>query len=413
MPPKQRGPKGKRVGVFDPRILKLLTFLTRKQAWLSPPEVARAFRPDGRAISVMTLYRWFAMLEDRAGFSYFPYPRMNELDLAEVYVRIRGPRTPAVLGVVPFGHSFLAEVGLDGRPFLSQEFWIPGPDRRAFEEYWKAAVDLHLVEQADLIPVRNTHYVFSPFHEILREDGRAEFRGEVNNEHFERLLRHHLREPYEVQLSPRIAAAPLIIPIVLEHLWRHWSSKRVWAAVRAKREADVREFGKGRGSKSLLKPGAALQLLQRQWREFLVRFDDLFLQPVVLLPPGLLPNCEILSFTLRPGGTDRVLELVMRASKHSITTAVMPETGPDGRCRIWCNAPSGRLPGLLRLMHEYHQGPEPPVFGVVDLEATGRLARADFCGFDWRSFDPKGFRWRFDGEAYLERLKDLAGPHRA
>ncbi|HLF06062.1 MAG TPA: hypothetical protein VI893_02615 [Thermoplasmata archaeon] len=407
---KDRGPKGKRVGVFDPRILKLLTFLTRKQAWLSPPEVARAFRPDGRAVSVMTLYRWFAMLEDRAGFSYFPYPRMNELDLADVYVRIRGPRTPVVLGVVPFGHSFLAEVGLDGRPFLSQEFWIPGPGRKAFEEYWKTAVDLHLVEQADLIALRNPHYVFSPFHETIREDGWVEISSRVDNDHFERLLRQRLREPHEVRLSPRIAAAPLIIPIVLEHLWRHWSSKRVWDAVRAKRASDVRAFAKGRGSKSLSKPGAALQVLQREWREFLERFDDFFLQPVVLVPPGLLLNCQTLSFSLRPGGTERVLELAMRASRYSLTTAVMPETGPNGGCRIWCNAPSSRLSGLLRLMHEYHQGRETPVFGVVDLDATGRLARPDFCGFDWRSFDPKTLRWRFDGESYVERLKGLVTP---
>ena len=358
-------------------------------------------------MSVMTLYRWYAMLEDKAGFSYFPHPRMNELDLAEVYVQVRGARTPAVLAAVPFGHSFLAEVGLDGRPFLSQEFWIPGRGRKAFEEYWRAAVDLKVVEQADLMTVRNTHYVFSPFHEIIREDGSTEIRGKVDNEHFERLLRRHLLEPYEVQLSPRIAAAPLIVPIVLEHLWRHWSSKKIWTAVRAKREADIREYAKGLDAKDLRKPGTALQLLQRQWREFLERFDEHFLQPVVFWPPGLLSNCQILSFTLRPGGTERIVELAMHASRGAVTTAVMPETDPNGRCRIWCNAPSTRLPHLLRLMHEYHQGAEPPVFGIVDLDATSKLARPDFLGFDWRSFDPKGLQWRFEGEAYLERLKDL------
>ena len=125
-------------------------------------------------------------------------------------------------------------------------------------------------------------------------------------------------------------------------------------------------------------------------------------------PPGLLPNCQVLSFTLRPGGTDRIVELAMQASRNAVTTAVMPATDPNGQCRIWCNAPSTRLPQLLRLMHEYHQGgAEPPVFGVVDLDATSKLARPDFLGFDWRSFDPKVLRWRFEGEAYLERLKRL------
>ncbi len=400
------------MGIFDPRILHLLTFLTRRQAWLSPPEVARTYKLDGRAVSVMTLYRWYAMLEDKAGFSYFPYPRMNELDLAEVYVRIRGPRTPAVLGAVPFGYSFLAEVGLDGRPFLSQEFWIPSPDRKAFDDFWKTAVDLRLVEQAEIMPVRNPHYVFSPFHEVIREDGTVEVRSKIDNEHFERLLRHHLRQPHQVRLSPRIAAAPLIVPIVLEHLWRHWSSKRIWAAVRAKRTADIREYAKGMDARDLRSPGAALQLLHRQWREFLERFDEHFLQPVVFWPPGLLPNCQIFSFTLRPGGPDRIVELAMRASRNAVITAVMPETDLNRQCRIWCNAPSTRLPHLLRLMHEYHQGAEAPVFGVVDLDATSKLARPDFLGFDWRGFDPKALHWRFEGDTYVEHLKHLV-THRA
>ena len=58
-------------------------------------------------------------------------------------------------------------------------------------------------------------------------------------------------------------------------------------------------------------------------------------------------------------------------------------------------------------MKEYNRGPEPPVFGIIDLKATRGLAQPEFCGFDWRSFDPKDLSWRFEGEKYVERLKGI------
>jgi hypothetical protein len=332
---------------------------------------------------------------------------MNLLGLADVYVRVRGPRVPAVLGVVPFGHTFLVEVGLDGQPFLSQGFWIPGSQLNAFREYWSTAKDLGLVDQAEVLPVRNTHFLFSPFHEIIHADGWAEIGGEVDNAHFEPLLRRHLAEPFEVKMSGRIATTPLVIPAILEHMWRHTSSRGVWQAIREKGEAHLRDYRKATMARTLEKPGAALRLLQRQWQGLLDHFEEVFLQPVVFWPPGLVRNGPLLSFTVRPGGAERTATLALRASEHSIVTAVMPQAGPDGGCRIWCTAPGDRIPALLRLMREFHRGPEPPVFGHADLDATRQLARPEFCGFDWRSFDPVALDWRFEGERYVERLKNI------
>jgi len=87
--------------VFDPRVLQLLTFLTRTQAWLTPPEIAKAFRIDRKALAVATLHRWFAALEETAGLVYFPYPWMNRLGLLEVQVRVFGLRSPRHRAVLP------------------------------------------------------------------------------------------------------------------------------------------------------------------------------------------------------------------------------------------------------------------------------------------------------------------------
>jgi hypothetical protein len=396
------------VHLFSPRILQLLSFLTRKQAWLSPPEIAESFRLDGDPVSVMTIYRWFSLLREQVGLTYFPYPRMNQLDLADVYVRIRSPRSPAILAGIPFGHSFLVEVGLDGHPFLSQGYWVPGPEINAFEEYWKAAMDLDLVEEVEILPARNTHFIFSPFHDVMREDGSARIAGDLDNEHFENLVRRHMKESFEVRLSERIASAPIMVPLLSEHLWRHCSSRQVWQSIRAKGEEEIADYVKGAVKKSLKKPGAALRLLQQHWRGLMQEFDEVFLQPVVFFPPGLIRNCPLVSLRVNSGSTERMMDLAVKASKRAVLTSLMPDVGKEGKCRVWCNPPSEELPSILRLMKEYNRGPEPPIFGVIDVKATRELAQPEFCGFDWRAFDPVNLNWRFDGEEYVERLKEIS-----
>ena len=396
--------------MLEPRVLRLLTFLTRRQAWLSPPEIARAFRGEGEPISGRTLFRWFGDLEEELGLAYFPHPRMNLLGLADVHVSVRGLRNPAVLSTVPWANSFWVQIGLDGQPFLSQDYWIPGPDLKAFQEYWAAAKDLRLVRDADLMPVRNTHFVFSPFHEVVTEDGLVDIRGEVDNEYFAGLLRPHLRERYEVRVGERIAASPLVVPIVLEHLWRHCSSRQVWDAIRLKGEAYIQEHARGPQAKALSKEGAALKLIQDQWADLLRHFNEVFLQPVVFWPPGILRNAALVSFIVRAESDDRLVDFAMRVSEHSVVTAVMPEAGRAGVCRIWCNPPSDHLPAVLRLLGDHHKGAQPPVVGVMDLHATRKAMHPSFCGFDWQSFDVGTSAWRFDGEAYVERLKALKPP---
>jgi len=244
------------------------------------------------------------------------------------------------------------------------------------------------------------------------KDGLVDIREEVDNEHFANLLRTHLKERYDVRVGERIAGSPLLVPLVLEHLWRHCSSRQVWEAIRAKGEPYFLRYARGPYAKALRKEGAALKLLQEQWTGLLQHFDDVFLQPVVFWPPGLLRNASLLSFTLRADSDERIVDLAQRASQRSVVTAVMPEAGSGGLCRMWCNPPNDQLPAVLRLVGDYHRGPKPPLVGVADLYATRRATHPGFLGFDWQSFDVETFSWRFDGEAYVERLKAMKIPGR-
>ena len=392
---------------YDPRVLRLLSFLTRTQAWLTPPEIAKTFRIDGRPIGVATLYRWFAALEDATGLAYFPYPRMNVLGLQEVTVRIFGLRSPEVLSTVPFSHAFLVELGFDGEAHVSQDYWIPGPALKTFEEYWRSAVDLDLVKKVDILPARNTHFLFSRFESVVRPNGWVEMGEGGDTRYFADLLRRHLQEPFDTRLAEWITETPLLVPLILEHLWGHYSSRHVWQHIQAKGESPLERFRKGLPAKTLRKKGATLRLMQRQWKMLLRRFDSAFLQPVVFLPPQQFPNCILLSLHAQTGSTDRIVELGHGVARHSLVTAVMPELGWGGRCKVWSMTPLANLPSLLRLSQEHRANAEGPSLALSDLEASRRLVEPAFCRFDWSSFDPTALAWTFDGEGHLERLKDM------
>jgi len=393
--------------LYDPPLLQLLSYLTRRQAWLLPRDIAAGFRLEGKALTPRTVQRWFAFLRAHGGFVYYPYPKANLLGLQDVLVRVHGARNPAIFGVLPFASSFNVEVGLgDGRSFVSQSYWVPGPALRAFEEYWETARDLGLLERVDLLRSRNTHTIFSPFHEVITADGRAEVRQPVDNAYFASLIRRNLKEKFEVRLHERIAASPLVIPIVIEHIWGHYSSQHVMDAIRSAGEDHIRKYGRKVLRAAIERPGAALHLVQQQWSRLLEDFEEVFLQPRVFFAWPSLRESAFLSFLIRTD-SERMVEAAMRASQRSIVTALNPGVGPEGWCHVRCFLPTSQILPVLKVVEEFHRGKEPPVTALQDREATLALFQPTYCRVDWRLFDPEGLSWRFDGERYLTVLKGL------
>ena len=394
----------------DPRLMKLLTFLTRRQAWLSPLEVSRTFQLDGKMVTSRTVHRWFGFLREKGGFVYYPYPRASVLGLQDVLVRVRGARNDAVFGGLPFGSSFNVELLLaDGQPFVTQGYWVPGSDVDAFQDYWRAARDLGLVAEVELFQSRNSHFVYSPFHEVTTPDGSAVLHGSVDNRYFEALLRRNLQRRFDVRVGERIAESPLVIPLVLEHIWTHFSSEQVWQAIREKGEAPIRAYGGASFARKIERPGAALRLLQEQWSALLTDFDAIFLQPRVFFHLYALRNLTIVSMMIRTGSLDRMVEAACRASERSIVTTLKPGVGYEERCLISCIAPGDQLVSLLELVRTFHRGREPPVVAIQDLKATSAMFQPAYCKVDWRLFDPVDLSWRFEGERYVEQLKALKG----
>lgn len=404
---KARGAGGTHVQLYDPQLMRLLSFLTRKQGWLLPKDVAASFRIDGNPVSSRTIQRWFAFLREHGGFVYYPYPKSNELGLQDVLVRVRGIRNPAILGVLPFAASFNVEVGLgDGRPFVSQAYWVPGDALRDFEEYWETARDLGLLDGVDLLRSKNTHVIYAPFHEVVTPDGFARIADPMDNAHFAALIRRNLREKFEVRLSERYRESPLVIPIVIEHIWRHYSSQHVWQAIRAAGDEHIMKYGRAVLKKAFERPGSALRLVQQQWAALVAHFDEVFLQPRVLFDWPSLRNGTFMSFLIRTD-TERMLEAAVRTSERAVFTALNPGVGPEGMCHVRCFVPNDQYLHVLRVVEEFHRGREPPAIAIQDREATMKLFQPTFCKVDWRLFDPATHTWAFHGEEYVEALKNL------
>ncbi len=388
--------------------MKLLSFLTRRQAWLSPSEISKDFTLDGGKISPRTVQRWFRILRETGGLVYYPYPRANVLGLSDVLVTVHGLRNPAVLGILPFGASFSVEVGLDkGESFVRQGYWVPATAMREFGQFWKVAGDLDLLTNVEVYTSRNTHFIFSPFEDVTREDGAAIWSRPADNAYFKTLIRRQFLEPFEVRIGELISAAPLIVPLVLERLWEHYSSRQVWQAIEQRGMIRVLAHAKGLRARDLRKPGAALHLLQQQWDHLMQHFEDAFVQPRVYFDWPSLRNSAFLSVMMRAASSEAMLEGVCRMSERSIITTLRPSIKLDGRCYASCFLPSDQLAPVARIIGEYHSGDSPPLVTIQDRAATLEMFQPSFCKLDWSLFDPSHLSWNFGGDAYLERLKAL------
>lgn len=393
---------------WDPRLLPLFTFLTRHQAWYSLEEIGRLYRPGGERVSSRTIKRWFTWLRDHGGFVYYPYPRANRLGLQDVLVRARGVKNLDVFSLLPFASSFAVEIGLgDTEPFVSQGYWVPGTAMEDFRAYWRAACDLELLSRVELFPSRNTHYIYSPFERTILPGGLVELAGEVDNEPFRALIRAHMRERWEVRILGSLAESPLLIPIVVERIWSYYSSRQVWEEIRNTGETRILDYGRKKVAKMIERPGAAVQVLHRHWRQVLSRFDDVFLQPRIGLDWMALQKSVFVSAVLRAGSTEEAISAAIEASRLSVYTAFRPSLESEGLCHLSSLIPADRLVALVGVVRRHHRGLDPAFVAVQDREATIAEFRPAFCRLDWRLFDPVELRWGFDGDGYVRRLEQL------
>jgi len=389
--------------------MQLMTSLTRRQGWLSAGEISEGLRGKGNRATARTVRRWFSFLREAGGFVYYPYPKANLLGLQDVLVWAREVKDPRIFGLLPFGASFNVEVDLatPGR-VVSQGYWIPAEAMKAFRAFWRTAEDLGLASKVEIFPARNTHYFYSPFEDIVRPDGFAVFDHPADNRHFADLARRNLRGPFEVKLGERYASSPLIIPIVVEHIWEHISSRQVWEAIREKGEASIQRYAHGRLARKFDRPGVGLHLLQQEWSALLEDFDTHFLQPRVFFNWPLLRGAQFVSIVLRAGGTERMIEAALAVSRFSLSTALKPGVEPEERCHLLCFVPSDQILSIVRVAREFHKGPGTPMISLQDREATLDLFESHFCRVDWRQFDPETLRWNFPVAQALKALRSLA-----
>ncbi len=396
------------VELFDRRLMTLLTFLTRRQAWLSSPEISDMFKLDEGKISARTIHRWFSLLREKGGFVYYPYPKASAMGLSDVLLTVHGLRNPAVLGILPFASSFNVEVGLDkAESFVRQGYWVPTNAMREFREYWNTARDLDLIEDVEIFASRNTHFIFSPFQDMITEDGLAVWTHLADNSYFKKLIERSLREPFEVKMAESISDAPLIVPLVLERIWEFYSSRQVWEAIEKRGLARVLAHEKGLGARDLRKPGAALHLLQEQWAELMRHFEDVFVQPRVFFDWPSLRNSNFLTVMMRAASPQSMLEAVTRISERSIYTSLKPSVELDGQCHLNCFLPSDQMASVARIIGEYHKDDTPPLVTIQDRAATLELFQPSFCKLDWSLFEPTKLSWIFRGDDYAKRLKTL------
>lgn len=375
---------------------------------MSPVEISNEFRLDRSRVSARTLHRWFSVIREKGGLVYYPYPRANALGLADVLLTIHGLHDPRVLSIVPFAASFNVETSLDrGEPLVRQGYWVPANAMAEFREFWRTAHDLGLIGEFEIYPSRNTHFIFSRFEDVTTEQGSAVWSHPSDNSYFKSLIERDFREPFEVRLGRLMIDAPLMIPLVVEHIWEHYSSRQVWQAIGQRDLSQAWKYAKGLRPRDPRKPGAALHLLQDQWEHLMQNFEEVFIQPRVFFNWPILKNSTFLSAMMRAPSSKAMVEAVVRMSERSIVTGLKPSVELDGACHVSCFLPSDQLAHVARIIGGCHSSNTPPIIAVQDRAATLELFQPSFCKLDWNYFDPSSLSWTFDGQKYQERVKRL------
>src|SRR3989454_2705357 len=194
------------------------------------------------------------------------------------------------------------------------------------------------------------------------------------------------RDPFEVKLSKLLAETPLLIPLVVEHIWAYYSSRQVWQAIGEKDLSSVWRYAKGLRARDLRKPGGALHVLQAEWDNLLQNFEEVFVQPRVFFDWTGLKNTTFLSVVMQAPSSQEMLDAVFRMSERSMVTALKPSIELNGRCHLSCFLPSDQIAAVVRIVGEAHPGTTPPLIAIQDPAGTPPIFPPSFFQLNWSWF---------------------------
>jgi hypothetical protein len=295
-------------------------------------------------------------------------------------------------------------------------YLIPKGCAGQFRKFWSIALQRGLISYYRLFESRCPVYFYSPFHELVGDDGRMNFPENYDAKHqfFQDLLKRLLEEGAEVSMHDRIRKNPFIIPLVFEYFREHWSSHRVWKSMKRKLGDDIWKYIKdpkaGRGHKD----GAGIRFVQRTTRELCDNFDEFFSQMRVVYYPLYSNESSIFYLFLKLKRRDAIYELAEVISDHSLSMAVYPPMGKKSKnvmFYVLTNKPMS-MEIMGNLIQPY-----------LDKAWDNKIILEDFKGSlkYWRRnsefwtkhnmkavyhklFDPTTCTWKFDAKAYARKL---------
>jgi len=377
---------------------------------MSFKDISKKFSERGFTASPKTIERWVDFLKQDYKFSeakksksfgkfsifdYFPTFFYERLGIVTVFLIIQEPKD-LLFSKYPFEkyHDYASWFydPSSAKDVLFYSFEVPIEFLEKFKSEWKKLKDKRIVEDYEMYPLHKSFNVYSPWHEVIDENGI--FHPEKNNEKIidEQMkgFEKHLDNLPAFEMSSLIKKNPLIIPIIFEQNRTGWSSVKIWETIKKKRGVKAWEYIQKRPS--VLSDNVGIKRVQQAFRT--LYSSEIMHQMKVNYIPLELENNFYVYFYLKFEKKKDLLDTVKKISMVSIYSSFRPIVNGNGKSVFVASLAGVRsLPLLFDAIKKKKGG---KLFFLQHEKFLSLIKNNDLCKFDYkRSFSAPARKWLF------------------
>ena len=406
------------MGTFDENLLRMMHFLCSQKHYMNPKQISKGFKLSDKTVAEKTVRLWFKFLHGHR-FDYFLKPYYESLGLSPVFVVCN--LNEDMLKIFPQRTSIV--VGNDAHrlePVMKFLYVLPPHSLHDFRSLWEKAKSLGLVDYFEIFPIKTPFTFYSPFHKLLNKSGKINFpekaENEIDNTYFMKNFKFYLTKELKPKIHELVEADPLTIPIIMEHVREHHSSKGMWFAMKKSLGDNIWDYVQRRGVSNKKGDGVGIRLVQQTLRDLHNNFESFFVQPAVVYYPFYHGESVIFYLFVKLKNYKDLPELANKISECSLSTTVYPPT-------------KGSVVGfhVITNRQQSHKIIGEIIQHYIDKTWKSKIIFEDFlkCQKYWSKnsvywkkyymksaypqlFNPKTIEWKFDKSGYETMLERIA-----
>ena len=402
---------------YDPKILEFLYYLAKNDRYMTFKEISEKFRleKNGKKFAYRTILRWVSELRKTRDFNYYPNIKASSFGLLPSMVYIEKAKIADVISIIPY--KLYLEYGVNMKKLKDSfivEYLVPYNHINEFQEFWKTARDIGIVEDFTLFPVRAAVAFYPPFHKVMDSQGNLHFDIDFDIRMYVKILDNSIEKDMKIEIHEEIRKNPMIVPVALAmDKEPHLSSRDLWRFIKKLTGENIWDYFVYKNEKESKKEGACVDYIKNTVESF-VSNKDLVRQIRVSYSPFYKRNLGVY-LILKPKNRHSLLKISEIMAKKSILTVVSPPYNSDDDFVIYYFVSDIKSTSLILeeignyVDYRYniitflrnHEKTVPFVMGPTPDTPVSKIRY-------WEIFDPLNVEWKYEHEKYMEELDRLS-----